>query len=147
MKREINITKNLWGLNRYIGDVLETVSMWLGCIGNGEWVLKLEKKQKQRSYSQNSLLWLWMDVVAKEWADATDDHYTKEQFKEFFARKFLPVTGPEGSVIGGSTSALTSEQMSEFLTKIQAYAAEQWDITLLGAEDRMFNEWKSQYEV
>jgi hypothetical protein len=87
-----------------------------------------------------------MEALSKEWAEATDDHYTKEQWKEFFARKFLPVTGPCGEIVGGSTSALTTEQMTEFLTKIQAYAATEWGITLLGAEDSMFNEWRSQYE-
>lgn len=109
-------------------------------------MLKLEKKSTKRGLSQNALLWVWMEVISKEWADATDDHYTKEQWKEFFARKFLPVTGPGGEIVGGSTSALTQEQMTEFLNKIQSYAATEWGIALLGAEDNMFDEWRKMYE-
>lgn len=146
MKREIDIKKEPFSCNRSIEELQRTIEMWITTCPNGEWTLKLEKKVRQRGLSQNALLWVWMEVLSKEWAEATDDHYTKEQWKELFARKFLPVTGPDGSVIGGSTSALTTEQMTEFLTKIQVYAATEWGITLLGAEDSMFNEWRSQYE-
>lgn len=145
MKREIEIRKRA-GESLLMEQIRDVVSMWLDTCPSGDWVLKLEKKVRQRGLSQNALLWVWMEVLSKEWAEATDDHYTKEQWKEFFARKFLPVTGPDGEIVGGSTSALTTEQMTEFLTKIQAYAEEKWYITLLGAEDSMFNEWRSQYE-
>jgi hypothetical protein len=144
MKREIEIRKRA-GESLLIEQIRDVVSMWLETCPSGDWTLKLEKKKVQRGLSQNALLWVWMEVLSKEWAEATDDHYTKEQWKEFFARKFLPVTGPDGEIVGGSTSALTTEQMTEFLTKIQAYAATEWGITLLGAEDSMFNEWRSQY--
>lgn len=146
MKREIDIKKEQFSCSRSIEELLRTIEMWITTCPNGEWTLKLEKKVRQRGLSQNALLWVWMEVLSKEWAEATDDLYTKEQWKEFFARKFLPVTGPDGEIVGGSTSALTTEQMTEFLTKIQAYAATEWGITLLGAEDNMFNEWRSQYE-
>ena len=146
MKREIVIRKERFVCSKCIREVMDVVSMWMNTCGTGEWIIKMEKKTQQRGLSQNALLWVWMEVMSKEWADATDDHYTKEQWKEFFARKFLPVTGPDGEVVGGSTSALTTEQMNEFLTKIQAYVATEWGITLLGAEDNMFNEWRAQYE-
>lgn len=144
MKRSITITKG--GDGMLVVDPVSVVKMWCDTIPNGEWVLSLERKPRQRGVSQNALLWVWMEVMSKEWADATDQHYTKEQWKEFFARKFIPVTMPDGNTVGGSTSQLTVEQMTEFLTKIQAYAATEWGITLLGAEDRLFNEWRNQYE-
>ena len=146
MKREIDIKKEPLACSRSIEELWRVVEMWITTCPNGEWTLKLEKKVRQRGLSQNALLWVWMEVLSKEWAEATGDHYTKEQWKEFFARKFLPVTGPDGEIVGGSTSALTTEQMTEFLTKIQAHVATEWGITLLGAEDQMFNEWRSQYE-
>ena len=145
MKREIIISKNYNGLPD-ISTINDTISLWLQTIPKGEWSLRLEKIKKKRSLSQNALLWVWMEVLSKEWAEATDEHYTKEQFKEMFARMFLPVTTPIGETIGGSTSTLTTEQMTEFLTNVQVYAAQNWGITLLNAEDRMFNEWYSQYE-
>lgn len=146
MKRVIDIKKEPFSWSRSIEELKRTVEMWITTCPNGEWELELKKKVHQRGVSQNALLWVWMDILSKEWADATDQYYTKEQWKEFFAREFLPVTGPDGKTIGGSTSALTTEQMTEFLTKVQAYAANELGITLLGAEDQMFNEWRSQYE-
>ena len=86
-----------------------------------------------------------VDAIAKEWTDATDRQYTKEQVKEMFTEKYLPIETPMGTV-GRSTSELTTEEMSDFLTKVQAYAATEWDITLLSPADKMFNEWKEQYE-
>ena len=147
MKREIDIKKeggSLVGMD-FI-DIYDTVHMWVHMIANGEWTLKLEKKVRQRGLSQNALLWVWMEVLSKEWAEATGDHYTKEQWKEYFARKFRPVSMPDGSIVGGSTSAMSVEQMTEFLTEIQAHVSTEWGITLLGQEDKMFNEWRKQYE-
>lgn len=147
MKRELAFEKTKLGVTRgCLNWIHDNLSMWIDTCSAGQYVLRLEKAKKQRGVSQNALLWVWMDVMSKEWADATDDHYTKEQWKEFFARKFLPVTGPCGEIVGGSTSTLTTEQMTEFLTKIQVYVATEWGITLLGAEDNMFNEWRAQYE-
>ena len=146
MRREIQISYTQGNRSPSIANVLETLNVWLQTIPFGEWTIRLEKVKKKRSLSQNALLWAWMTALSKEWAAATDQHYTKEQFKEMFARMFLPVSTPTGDVVGGSTSTLTLEQMTEFLTKIQVYVAEQWGITLLNAEDRMFNEWYSQYE-
>lgn len=145
MKREIEIYKLDIGAMTDGPGWEATVKMWLQTIGRGTWVLKLEKKAAQRTVSQNALMWTWFDVIAKEWAEATDRCYTKEQVKEMFTRKFLPIDTPLG-VVGRSTSSLTTEEMSEFMDKVHAYVSTEWGIELLNPEDKMFNEWKSQYE-
>lgn len=145
MRREIIISKNYDGLPD-ISTINDTISLWLQTIPKGEWSLRLEKIKKKRSLNQNALLWAWMTAVAKEWADATGDYFTKEQFKETFARRFIPVTGPDGETVGRSTSTLTKEEMTEFLTNIHVWVSENMHINLPNAEDRMFNEWYSQYE-
>lgn len=146
MKRELFFKKGRSGISIPHTDILEYVDMWLHSIGAGDWVLKLERKQTQRSLSQNSLMWIWFDVIAKEWSEATDKYYSRDGVKDYFCRKYLPMELPNGEVVGGSTSILTTEQMTEFLDKVQAYAATEWGITLLSQEDKMFNEWRSQYE-
>lgn len=144
MKREITIVKSE-GFEPAVYNINEMVDMWLRSCPNGEWTLKLEKTKHQRSTSQNALMWIWFDAIAKEWTDATDKQYTKEQVKEMFTAKYLPVDTPMGRV-GKSTSGLSTEEMSAFLEKVQAYAATEWNITLLSPEDKMFNEWRNQYE-
>ena len=126
--------------------VQEYVLMWLSSIGSGTWELKLERKASQRTLSQNALMWVWFDAIANEWSEATDRYYSRDSVKEYFCRKYLPVELPDGSVVGGSTSGLTTEQMSEFMEKIQAYAGSEWGISLLSPEDNMFDEWRKQYE-
>lgn len=147
MKREIVIEKKKDGmLPGPIHTIVELVTIWLRTIGNGTWVLKLERKANQRTLSQNALMWVWFEILAKEWSEASDKYYTRDQLKEFFCRKYLPLEMPDGSVIGGSTSGLTTEQMSEFMDKVQAYAGSEWGIELLNQEDEMFNQWRNQYE-
>lgn len=144
MKREITIVKSD-GFEPAVYNINDTVDMWLRCCPKGEWTLKLEKTKKQRSVSQNALMWLWMDAIAKEWTELTGEQYTREQVKDMFAKKFLPVDSPMG-VVGRSTSSLSVEEMCEFMNKVQAYAATEWGIPLLTPEDRMFKEWREQYE-
>lgn len=146
MKREIYFNKSKDGYSVYPGRLLDALSMWLGSLSHGTWVLKLERKQSQRTLSQNALMWVWFDAIAKEWSDATDKCFSREGVKEFFCRKYLPIEMPNGEVVGGSTSGLNTEQMSEFMEKVQAYAATEWGITLLNQEDKMFDQWRSQYE-
>jgi hypothetical protein len=147
MKREIVLSKSkegaiLFGCSYWV-DVIDT---WLKSIGSGTYVLKLEKKQSQRTLSQNALMWVWFDAIAKEFTEATDKYYNRDCVKEFFCRKYLPLELPNGEVVGGSTSGLTTEQMSEFMEKVQAYAATEWGISLLNPEDKMFDQWRNQYE-
>lgn len=146
MKREITFNKNKLFDSIKQGEVLYSAGIWLSSIPNGTWVLKLERKPTQRTLSQNALMWVWMDAIAEEWSEATDRYYSRDVVKEFLCRKYLPLEMPDGSVVGGSTSGLTTEQMGEFMDKVQAYAATEWGITLLNPEDKMFEQWRNQYE-
>lgn len=144
MKREIVLSKTPEGILFGCPSWERTIDSWLHSISKGTYVIKLEKMQKQRTISQNALMWTWFEAIAQEWSEATDECYTKEQVKEMFTRKFLPVDSPLG-VVGRSTSSLNTEQMTEFLNRVQAYMAQEWGITLPSTEDREFEEWKKQY--
>lgn len=145
MKREIVFSKDKMSLTRSMTDILGVVQMWIGGASTGTWVLKMEKKPVQRSISQNALMWIWFDAIAKEWTEATDRTYTKDMVKEMFTAKYLPMETPMG-IVGKSTSTLSVDEMAEFLTKVQAHAASEWGISLLSPQDKMFYEWQSQYE-
>lgn len=129
-----------------VADLHGLLDMWLGGLSAGMWTLKLEKKPVQRSISQNALMWIWFEAVAQEWTEATGRSYTKENVHDYFCALFLPVTTPDGVNMPGSTSGLSTDKMAEFLNKVHAHAATEWGIQLLSQEDRMFNEWRSQYE-
>ncbi len=80
--------------------------------------------RKKRSLSQNALLHKWFDVIAKE----SDSGYSAHDIKELLCKQFLSVRVVE---IGGishecraETSKLSTVDMSEFMGKIEAWAAE-----------------------
>lgn len=146
MKREIVIIKDSVSCSRSVASVVDIVQLWLQGIGPGNWVLKLEKKKVQRSISQNALMWIWFEAIAQEWTDASGRSYTKENVHDYFCQLFLPVTAPNGHNMPGSTSGLNVDRMADFLNKVHAHAASEWGITLLSPEDRMFYDWRNQYE-
>lgn len=147
MKREIVLSKGKDGsILIGCGSWYEVINTWLKSIGQGTWVLKLERKQSQRSISQNKLMWLWFEAIAQEFTEASEETYSREVIKEYFCRKFRPLRMPDGEIVGGSTSCMTTEEMSEFLEKVQAYTLTTWGIELKSPEDKMFDQWRNQYE-
>lgn len=124
--------------------ILATVRMWLGDIMNGEYVLTLTKTQKPRTNQQNKLMWVWFGCIAKNWSEATDRMFTAQDVHDAYATMFLPIDTPRGR-IAGHTSRLTSEQMSEFMNRVQADAASEYGIKLPNPEDMYFEIWAQEY--
>ena len=42
-----------------------------------EWEIDVNKKKKRRSSSQNALMWMWLDKIAKAMSDKTATKFTK----------------------------------------------------------------------
>lgn len=125
-------------------EVLDMVQLWLGTVRNGQYTIEMKKVVEKRSISQNKLMWLWFSVIADSWSDATSRVFTRNDVHDAYCLMFLPIDTPKGRV-GGSTSGLSTEEMSEFLEKVHADAADD-GITLLNPEDKMFEQWAMQYE-
>jgi hypothetical protein len=125
-------------------EVIETIQLWLGTVRDGRYTIEMKKVVEKRSISQNKLMWLWFSAIADAWSDATDRAFTRNDVHDAYCLMFLPIDTPKGRV-GGSTSGLSTEEMSEFLEKVQADAADD-GITLLNPEDKMFEQWAMQYE-
>ena len=125
-------------------EVLETIQLWLDTVRNGQYTIEMKKVVGKRSISQNKLMWLWFSAIADAWSDATDRAFTRNDVHDAYCLMFLPIDTPKGRV-GGSTSGLSTEEMSEFLEKVHADAADD-GITLLNPEDKMFEQWAMQYE-
>ena len=130
---------------------ISTVNMWLDTIGNGDYILRLERKKKARSISQNNLMWLWFTAIAEEWSEATGKQFVKEDvhdaYCEHFLRQRTPPSRafPEGREYAGRTSDLDSSQMAHFLNQVQADAQTEYGITLPNPEEQWFEAWAAQY--
>lgn len=126
--------------------VLPQVQMWLNDATNGEYTIRFERAKKPRSNDQNRLMWLWFTCIARSWSEATGYVYTKDDVHDTYCTLFLPIDTPRGR-IAGHTSGLTTEQMTDFLNKVQADAASEYGITLPNPEDLYFEMWAEQYSM
>lgn len=127
-----------------VSEILAQVELLLSDATYGTYLLTFERAKKPRSSEQNRLMWLWFTCIAKSWSEATNRTFTSQDVHDAYCLMFLPVQTPKGAV-AGKTSGLTTEQMTEFLNKVQADAASEYGITLPNPEDRYFEIWAKQY--
>lgn len=114
----------------------------LSLLKNGKYTITIKKASEKRSVPQNDLMWMWLTCIERETGTPKDDVYM------YYCKKFLMKTikvGDKEERIYNTSSKLNTEQMSEFLTKIQADAATELGITLPKPEDRFFEAFYAQF--
>lgn len=142
--RSLTIKKEKGNFVTSVVEIIDTLKIWLGDVSNGTYVLTLSRYTKPRSSEQNALMWLWFQAIADEWTEASGRLFTRQNVHDAYCELFLPIETPKG-VIAGSTSALNTEQFSEFLDKVQADAASEYGITLPDPDDYNFALWVKQH--
>lgn len=90
--------------------------------------------RSSRSLEQNSLLHVWIDAVRLHYGDASGQHYSKQEWKDFFAKKFLSsrvieVNGEKIRVVE-ATSDLDVEKFSLYLDRIAEYCRDKLNLVL-----------------
>lgn len=111
-------------------------------LSNGEYIMTIKRMSKKRSIQQNDLLWMWMECISRETGTGKDDVYM------YYCKKFLCkiiTIGEKQEKIYNTSSKLNTEQMTDFLNKIQADAAQELGIRLPQPEDRFFEAFYQQY--
>ena len=111
---------------------------------NGEYTLKIVRKTKPRSISQNSLMWMWYKCME----DSTGT--PKEDFHDYYKSKYLSrdvVIGKQLYRVSGSTSDLNTLQMTHYLEKVKADAATEFRIILPLPEDRYYQAFIAEYRI
>lgn len=111
-------------------------------LSNGEYVMTIKRMSKKRSIPQNDLMWMWFECISRETGTGKDDVYM------YYCKKFLCkviTIGEKQEKIYNTSSKLNTEQMTDFLNKIQADAAQELGIRLPQPEDRFFEAFYQQY--
>ena len=111
-------------------------------LSNGTYHITIKKASEKRSIPQNDLMWMWLTCIERETGTPKDDVYM------YYCKKFLIKTiqiGERQERIYNTSSKLTSEEMTEFLNKIQADAATELGIRLPLPEDRFFEQFYAQF--
>ena len=111
-------------------------------LANGSYTITIKKASQKRSIPQNDLMWMWLTCIERETGTPKDDVYM------YYCKKFLIKTiqiRERQERIYNTSSKLTSEEMTEFLNKIQADAATELGIRLPLPEDRFFEQFYAQF--
>lgn len=111
-------------------------------LSNGTYNITIKKASEKRSIPQNDLMWMWLTCIERETGTPKDDIYM------YYCKKFLMKTiqvGEKWERIYNTSSKLNTEQMTEFLNKIQADALTELGITLPQPEDRFFEQFYAQF--
>lgn len=97
--------------------------------GTGRWVLTITRRK--RTARQNRRYW-GGGVLAQVAAQAAPGGklYPAEVWHEQFKRMFIGVIElPDGSVVGKSSTELSTSEFSEFCDRVEAYAASELGVT------------------
>tara|TARA_Y100000310_G_scaffold338946_1_gene430084 strand:- start:1786 stop:2169 length:384 start_codon:yes stop_codon:yes gene_type:complete len=91
------------------------------------WTIEIKRKVKRRTLSQNSLMWMWHDVVAKETGHDVEDIHEiiKDKFLVPKMRYFN-----EEEVGVRSTKKLTTIEMKNFMDAYYAFCVSELGIML-----------------
>lgn len=99
--------------------------------------INIGEHKKKRSLSQNALMWKWInEVVDIVCADTGND---ADQIHFWFKEKFLSPTVIEvrgQSVEYRTTTNLTAEEMSAYMSRIHAFVTQELEIRLTLPEER-----------
>ena len=111
---------------------------------NGDYTVKIVRKTKPRTISQNSLMWMWYKCME----DSTGQN--KEDFHDYYKAKFLTrqvAIGQRWVTVVGSTTDLNTLQMTKYLEQVKADAATEFGILLPLPQDRNFQAFVSEYRI
>ena len=102
------------------------------------WVLTV--KRRKRTGRQNKRYW-GRGVLAQiaEQAVVNGQMFSTEAWHELAKRKFIGVDElPDGSVIGKSSTGLTTKEFSEFCDQVEAWAATELGVTFYDLPEREY---------
>lgn len=116
---ELNNRQQAWALMKsvvfpFLADKLQ---------GGGRWVMSITRRK--RTKRQNQRYW-GKGVLAQvaEQAAPGGRMFSAENWHELMKRKFIGVHElPDGSVVGKSSTTLTTVEFAEFCDQVEAYAA------------------------
>jgi len=98
-------------------------------LSNGEYAVEISEWKDDRSLRQNALYWKWLGIIGNEIG------YHKNEMHEIFLEKFAPIKtmrNLEGKPVQKPTrtSEMKVEQMSDYMTAIDRFAAQELNINL-----------------
>lgn len=110
---------------------------------NGDYEIVVRQFKKNRSNDQNALMWLWFTCLEDETGQDKQDIH--DYYCKLFLKREVTINDKREVVVSG-TKHLKSDEMANFLTKVQADAASEFGCQLPTRDDLHFEEFRRQYE-
>jgi hypothetical protein len=110
---------------------------------NGVYTVTIKRATENRTIAQNDLMWLWFTCIERETGTPKEDVYS------YYCKKFLMKTiriGEKVERVYDTSSKLNTQQMSDFMNKIQADAAAELGIQLPLPMDRYYDAFVEAYK-
>lgn len=118
------------------------LDLLLSLLPNGKFTLTIKRQVRDRSISQNALMWMWFACIAETTGNTKEEVH--DAYCYMFLSRHVTMGGRSGNIPQG-TSKLNSEEMKGFLDQVQADAA-QMGITLPNPDDQYFQAFCEEYK-
>lgn len=92
------------------------------------WSVTIKQHRPKRSLNQNNLLHQWIHIISDATGNDFDD--AKNALKDLFLPLKVVRVGKNERMVRPETSSLDVSQMSNFMDKVQAFAATELGLTL-----------------
>ena len=106
---------------------------------DGSWQVVVAPYRRNRSLAQNRLYWLWLKVIADHVFETTGQQVSDEDMHEWFKARFLGtrIVEVNGEAVRAakSTRTLSVAEFSQYLERIDHFAAEHLGLTLPHPQD------------
>ena len=108
--------------------------------------------KKNRSLAQNSLMWMWLGIIANHLRDEHGLKTNSEDLKAYFQSLYLGMRNyedPDGQlgVRHRGTSELKAHEFTEFLNRIDVYAGSELGLRLPHPEDLYYEAMQNQPRI
>ena len=108
------------------------------------YTVEIKLRRQPRSVNQNRLYWMWLACIMHETGE------DKERLHEFFKQHFLgvfvqSVFDKYQVAVPPSTKGLDTKQMTDYLERVQQFAASELGIVLPNPQDLQWPEFEAYY--
>lgn len=108
------------------------------------YTVEIKLRRQPRSVNQNRLYWMWLACIMHETGE------DKGRLHEFFKQNILGVSehyvfGNHQVIIPPSTKGLDTKQMTDYLERVQQFAASELGIVLPNPQDLQWPEFEAYY--
>jgi hypothetical protein len=111
---------------------------------NKEYVVKINVKRKNRSIPQNDLYWLWLTCIMDETGEHKDNLH--EYFKQYYLGASETIVFDKYRIfVPPTTTGLDTLQFTNYLNRIEQFAATELGIILPHPEDAVWEDFHDKY--